>query len=152
MRLEDEIQVNHFRNPRHKLMVNLIYTYNWMVTGLQKTFREYGLTMQQYNILRILRGRFPEPSSIQTLKSRMLDKQPDVSRLIDRLHSKNLVDRQVCNTDRRKMDVLISEAGLELLAQLDDKVIAYEDMFHRLNDEEVDSLNEMLDRMRESAI
>lgn len=151
MRLEDEIKVKQFRNTRHKLTVNLIYTYNWMLARQQRVFRAHGLTAQQYNVLRILRGQHPEPCTIQLLKNRMLDKQPDVSRLIDRLTKKGLVRREVCKEDRRKMDVVIAEKGLELLSKMDVEVNAFEDIFGELTDAEVDAVNDSLDRMRDYA-
>lgn len=149
MKLEDEVKVGQFRNPRHKLTVNLMYTYNWMTARLQTVFRNHGITNQQYNILRILRGQFPAPSTIQLLKERMLDKQPDASRLVDRLHVKGLVGRTVNKDDRRKMDVVISEEGLVLLKKMDEEVNDFENVSGQLSDKEVVQINDLLDRMRD---
>lgn len=148
MKLEDEIQTKRFMSNRHKLNVNILYTSNWLTNHHQPTFKARGLTLQQFNILRILRGQFPNASTIQLLKERMMDKQSDVSRLVDRLCKKGLVERTVCKNDRRKMDVLISQAGLDLLAQMDPEIENLNDVFKELTTEEVDQLNSLLDKLR----
>lgn len=149
MKLEEELQVKSFRNERQKLHLNLIYTYNWMIERLQKVFRAHGITMQQFNILRILRGQAGKPATIQMLKDRMMDKQPDASRLIDRLANKGLVRRQVSKHDRRKMDVFLSDSGSELLSVMDPEVEAFDQLFDMLEEKEVEQLNELLDRIRD---
>lgn len=148
MKLEDEIQTRRFESNRHRLSVNILYTSNWLINYHQTLFKARGLTMQQFNILRILRGQHPNPSTIQLLKERMLDKQSDVSRLVDRLCKKGLVERTTCKNDRRKMDVLISQEGLDLLAQMDPEVRSMDSVLSALNDAEVDKLNELLDKLR----
>lgn len=147
MRLEDEIKTR-FQSPGHKLMVNIIYTHNWVTSYMQQYFKENGVTMQQYNILRILRGQYPNPSTIQLLKERMLDKQSDVSRLVDRLKTKNLLIRKPSKLDRRKMDIVVSDKGLELLEQMDHTVNQMQTGFNNLNEEELNELNQLLDKLR----
>lgn len=149
MRLEDEIKTKAFRTQRQKLYVNLIYSSNWLQSKASKTFAAHGITAQQYNILRILRGQFPNPCNIQLLRDRMLDKQPDVSRLIDRLVQKDLASRNVSANDRRKMDVLISEKGLELLAEMQADIDAFENLAKNLSEDEVEMLNDLLDKLRD---
>jgi MarR family multiple gene transcriptional regulator MgrA len=150
MRLEDEIKTKAFRSERHKLAVNIIYTHNWLGSRSASLFQRYGVTGQQYNILRILRGQQPHATNLQLLKERMLDKQPDVSRLVDRLVAKDLVDRQTSTTDRRKLEIRISAAGLDLLARIEPELVAMEEQFTSLDDQEVAQLNALLDRMRDS--
>jgi len=148
MRLEDEIKTR-FQSPAHKLMVNIIYTHNWVTSYMQQYFKENGVTNQQYNILRILRGQFPKPSTIQLLRERMLDKQSDVSRLVDRLKSKGLLNRKPSKVDRRKMDIVISKKGLELLESMDETVnTLQEEGFTRLEKHELEELNNLLDKLR----
>lgn len=149
MKLEEELKVKGFRNGRQKLHLNLIYTFNWMIDRMHKVFKAHGITMQQYNILRILRGQNGKPSTIQLLKNRMMDKQPDASRLVDRLAAKGLVKREISKGDRRKMDVYISEKGLRLLEEMDPQVLEFDLFFQTISDEEVDTLNELLDRVRD---
>jgi DNA-binding MarR family transcriptional regulator len=148
MKLEEEIQQKRFASPRAKLSVNLIYTYHWLVSKNHDFFKDHDITMQQFNILRILRGQYPNPCTIQLLKDRMLDKQSDVSRLVDRLVLKGHVERQVCEKDRRKMDVLISPSGLQLLETLDPLVRRMDDHASHLSESEVEALNDLLDKMR----
>jgi DNA-binding MarR family transcriptional regulator len=149
MKLEEEIKQKKFVSQRAKLSINIIYTYHWLISKNQDVFKQYGITMQQFNILRILRGQAPNPCTIQLLKDRMLDKQSDVSRLVDRLVLKGLVLRQVCEKDRRKMDVLISESGLELLERMEPNVRRMDQLTSTLTDQDVDQLNDLLDKMRD---
>lgn len=149
MSLEEDIKVSKFRNPRHRLAVNLMFTNNWMTSKMQEVFRAHSITNQQYNILRILRGAFPDPCNIQELKARMLDKQPDVSRLVDRLFNKGLVHRKVNKVDRRKMDITIAPKGLELLSNMEEDVNRFERFFDGLDDREVGDINVLLDKIRD---
>lgn len=148
MKLEDEIQQKKFATPRSKLSVNIIYTYHWQISRYQEFFKDQSVTLQQFNILRILRGQYPKPCTIQLLKDRMLDKQSDVSRLVDRLVLKGWVERHICEVDRRKMDVLITNEGLQKLEEMDPRVQEMDAISNLLSDAEVDTLNELLDKMR----
>jgi DNA-binding MarR family transcriptional regulator len=149
MRLEEEIKTKGFRSEFHKLNVNLIYTYHWISNQVATQFQEFGVTAQQYNILRILRGQHPNPCTIQLLKSRMLDRQSDASRLVDRLTSKGLVERHVCPVDRRKMDVKITHEGLELLTRMDPMIADSDNLFDQISEQEAQTLNDLLDRIRQ---
>lgn len=148
MRLEDEIKQKAFRCPYQKLQVNLVYTFHWLIPKIQAKFKGSGITMQQYNLLRILRGQYPNPSSLTLLKERMLDKESDVSRLVSRLVAKGLVARKECKTDRRKVDLLITKEGLALLQQLDPKIEDAQSLFHTLTPQEATELNNLLDKLR----
>lgn len=148
MKLEEEISQKSFKSDYHKATINLIYTYNWLVNYQIDLIKPYGITLQQFNILRILRGQFPNPTSIKIIKDRMLDKMSDASRIVEKLRLKNLVDRKVCPHERRKVDVLITQSGLDLLKEIDnhdDEVIA---KISSLSETEVMQLNELLDKMR----
>ena len=119
MKLEDEIHQKKFSSEFQKLTINLIYTNNWIASKHAEYFKNSDITIQQYNVLRILRGQFPNPSSVKLIKERMLDKMSDASRIIDKLKIKKLVVRKECPIDRRSVDILITEKGLELLKSLD---------------------------------
>jgi DNA-binding MarR family transcriptional regulator len=149
MRLEEEIMTKGFRSEYHKLNVNLIYTYHWISSQVATQFQDFGVTPQQYNILRILRGQHPNPCTIQLLKSRMLDRQSDASRLVDRLSSKGLVERHVCPVDRRKMDVKITNEGLNLLTRMEPLIADSDNLFDQISEQEAQTLNELLDRIRQ---
>ncbi len=148
MRLEDEIKQESFRNEFHKLAVNLIYTHSWLVSKIQAILSEFDITPQQFNILRILRGQHPSPASITLLKERMLDKMSDASRLVDRLIQKGLVERKVCTSDRRKVDVIITDKGLKLLEEIDKTNEETDSYLKNLTLNEAKKLNELLDKLR----
>jgi DNA-binding MarR family transcriptional regulator len=110
--------------------------------------KPFGLTVQQFNILRILRGQHPKPATVKLLKERMLDKMSDASRLVEKLRSKGFVDRKLCDKDRRNVDVIITKEGLELLKKIDEKEKDAEDLLKNLKNEELDILNDLLDKIR----
>ena len=148
MNLEDEIKSKGFKSVYEKLEVNLIFTYNWARDIKSKYFKDINVTPQQYNVLRILRGRYPNPYSTSDIRDRMLDKMSDVSRIVDRLLSKRYLDRKSCEKDRRLVDVVINEKGLELLKKMDKNIIASAKEFQNLSRDEVSQLNQLLDKLR----
>jgi DNA-binding MarR family transcriptional regulator len=149
MRLEDEIKMKKFNNEFEKGLVNILYTYNWVDSHMKDFFKPFDLTPQQYNILRILRGQYPNPSTINLLKDRMLDKMSDASRIVERLRLKNLLERKVCPSDRRSVDILISQAGLDLLTRIDPELMSHhQKLLGNLSQQEVESLNNLLDKLR----
>lgn len=148
MELEKEIASNKFENIHHKSVVNVLYTYGWVTNLLKKHFDKFDITMQQYNILRILRGQHPQPATINLLKERMLDKMSDASRIVERLVHKGLVSRCTNEKDRRAVDIMINEKGLEILKSLDLELNINQILKTHLTDEEADQLNILLDKMR----
>lgn len=147
MELEKEIAQKSFKSERHKAMVNLIYTYYWANNLTRSDFTDYDITPQQYNILRILRGQYPNPSTINLLKERMLDKMCDASRMVDRLKQKDLIERCVNKKDRRSVDIVISQKGLDLLSKIDTEV-DQERVTKNLTEDEAKQLNALLDKLR----
>ena len=148
MKLEEEIKQKKFRNEYHKLAVNILYTHGWLVNHHTEHLKKSGITGAQYNILRILRGQYPNPASVNLLKERMLDKMSDVSRLVERLLQKDLVDRKICPYDRRRVEVVITKKGLELLEDIDKHDDEADQIFNKLSSTEAKFLNELLDKMR----
>ena len=148
MKLEDEIVQKNFDSVYHKAAVNIIYTSNWLANIHSEALRPYNLTIQQFNILRILRGQYPRVVNLKLIKERMLDKMSDVSRLIERLREKGLVDRKTCASDRRSIDVIITESGINLLDELNKYIKQVDQLFSTLNEEEVETLNNLLDKLR----
>lgn len=148
MELEKEIHQTKFKNDYHKIVVNIIYSYSW-VTGLVKErLSKQEVTLQQYNILRILRGQYPKPATINLLKERMLDKMSDASRIVERLVQKELVTRTINKTDRRAVDILITEKGLDVLKDLDPVVTPESVLKQNISEEEAAQLNVLLDKLR----
>lgn len=148
MGIGDDIKQKSFKSEFSKAMVNLIYTNSWLNQQHVSLFKPYGVTTPQFNILRILRGQYPEPSTVNMLIDRMLDKSSNASRIVDKLEEKELVVRNKCSNDRRAVDVFISEKGLSLLEELDVEMEKMEGSLKKLSDEESSTLNRLLDKMR----
>ncbi|WP_456424920.1 MarR family winged helix-turn-helix transcriptional regulator [Rhodocaloribacter sp.] len=148
MRIEDAIRVERFPSKQQKLSVNLIYTTSWADVQLQAFFGAYDLTSSQYNVLRILRGSHPEPVTTSTICERMIHRNAGASRLVDRLIKKGLAQKSVCATDRRLVDVRLTQKGLDVLAQMDAERHRIDAIYSRLSEEEIDRLNELLDKLR----
>lgn len=144
-KIEDEIRQAKFRSVQQKAVLNLIYTSNWLQSRQQEHFKPFGITGQQYNILRILRGQHPKTISGTEIKSRMLDRNSDISRLLDRLAAKELITRSTCPNDKRASDVLITRKGLAILAEIDKRD---NDEELALSDEEAANLSDLLDKAR----
>ncbi len=148
MRIEDEIKQSQFVSERHKATVNLMFTNNWLVDRIKDSMKAHDITLQQYNVLRILRGSHPKPISTASIRERMLDKMSDASRIVDRLVKKDLVCRSTCPNDKRLVDVTISEAGLALLSSIDEEATSMRDLLDQLSEAEAQTLNVLLDKIR----
>jgi DNA-binding MarR family transcriptional regulator len=146
-KIEDEIRQKKFTSIHQKAVINLIYTSNWLQNQQQDFFKSFGITGQQFNILRILKGQFPKSISATEIKSRMLDRNSDVSRLLDRLASKNLITKQTCPNDKRASDVLITAEGVALLNEINKN--QKQDRVLSLSDEEAERLSDLLDKARD---
>ena len=149
MSLEKDISQQSFRNEHQKGIINIIYTYNWMNEKMKKVFDAEGITGQQYNILRILRGAAKPISTLQ-IRERMLDKMSDTSRIVDRLVLKGLAKKNVCKNDKRLVDVSISPNGIKLLEKIDKHENDMDAILGALSDAETKTLNKLLDKIRES--
>ena len=149
MKLEDEIQQKKFKSIEQKLMLNLIYTTNWLTAKQDSLFKDSDVTVQQYNVLRILRGQYPTPCSIKLIKERMLDRMSDTSRIVDKLFIKKLLERNECPNDRRSVNVIITDKGLELLKSLDYIDELAKQNTKSLTQVEINTLNDLLDKLRD---
>lgn len=148
MKLEEEINQTKFRSEYQKTIINIYYTNCYIFSKFQDILAEYKLTVQQYNILRILRGQFPETVSIGKIKERMLDKNSDTTRIIDRLIIKQLAERKNSISDRRIAEVKISKKGLALLKKMDLVDLKSDKILSHLNETDLKKLNELLDKVR----
>lgn len=146
--MEDEIQQKKFKSEVQKLAINLMYTTNWLNFMSTSFFKNSDITIQQYNVLRILRGQHPNPCSIKLIKERMLDRMSDASRIVDKLKVKELLVRRECPVDRRSVDVVITDKGLDLLKALDTIDEDYKEIFSSLSKDEMMLLNNLLDKLR----
>ena len=148
MKLEEAIK-GKFRNEYHKASLNILFTHTVLGEKIAPLFKKNDITSQQFNVLRILRGQHPKSINIKDIKERMLDKNSDVSRIIDRLFIKKLILRQESKTDRRQKDVKISPAGLQLLSEMDGCEQAMDNLLANLSLEEVKQLNFLLDKIHQ---
>lgn len=146
--IEKLISQKTFTSEYNKGLIGLIFVGNWIVSRHQQFFREFDITLQQYNILRILRGQHPKTANINMLKERMLDKMSDVSRLVERLRKAGLVERKSNELDRRAVDVHITDKGLALLRNVDEDLPKLEDSLKQsLTEAEAAQLNMLLDKI-----
>lgn len=148
MKLEEEISQSKFKNEHHKLGVNIIYTANWLGHHHYRNCKEFDITPEQFNILRILRGQYPNPATVNLLIERMLNKMSNASRLVEKLRKKGLVERKTCKDDRRACDVLITKKGLELLKKLDKVEKDWINLFSHIPELQAKKVNEILDELR----
>jgi DNA-binding MarR family transcriptional regulator len=147
MKIAEFLQKGHFQNPYHKLRINLLHTAHWLNGQICNFLDPFEITQQQFNILRILRGQFPEAISTLDIRERMIISGSDTSRLVDRLQAKGLVEKENCKHDKRKVDVKISNKGLQLLSSIDEKIEMLDKVF-KLSEEEASALNELLLKMQ----
>ena len=149
MKLEQAIKQFEFESRGQRLGVNLIYTSNWVQERQKSYFSKFGITQQQYNVLRILRGNYPKPYSTSDIRERMLDKMSDASRIVERLVKKDLVVRKINKKDKRLVDVTISDSGLDLLEKIDKTIENFvQRPFSNLTEKEQEILDSLLDKVR----
>ena len=147
MGIEQDIQQANFRNEFQKMGINLLFTANWLNEQIGKILSEEGVTQQQYNILRILRGS-ATPLSTLKIRERMLDKMSDTSRIVDRLIAKELVLKNTCEKDKRLVDITLSPKGLDLVNQLDQYNERIDALLKGINESEAQMMNQILDKIR----
>lgn len=151
MGIEKDIQQAKFRNAYQKASINLIYTLAWMKDKTKAIFDAEDITSQQFNILRILRGSFPQPLSTLQIRERMLEKMSDTSRIVDRLIVKGLVKKVICKNDRRLVDVVITDKGKKLLERLDARQDEMDAVLSNLSEKDANILSDLLDKIRDGA-
>ena len=138
-----------FTSPQLKATIGVLYLSYCLNNAKQAEFKKYEITLQQYNILRILRGQNPRPANISLLRDRMLDKMSDASRLVNRLYKMGLVSKQPNEMDKRNADVVITEKALLLLEEIEKNDAGKPTLFHHLSENELNELNELLDKLLE---
>lgn len=149
MLLEQRIQQSRpFRSEQERAAVNVLYTATWILEHMRDFLAGYGITQQQYNVLRILRGQYPESISTCDIRNRMIDRAPDASRIVDRMIAKNLVQKAPSVKDKRRIDVTITTNGLALLDAISVAMEGPDNLLRRLSTEECKHLNSLLDTMK----
>lgn len=134
-----------FANNKVKALLNILYTANWISSYQNDFFKEYGISPQQYNILRILKGA-GEPLNVQIVKDRMVERSPNATRLMDKLCAKKYIERLACPEDRRAVKVMITQEGRDLLNAIPESL--YKDLLENLSEDESEQLSKLLDKIR----
>lgn len=148
MKLEEAIQSNKFRNDVHKASLNILYTAWWLKTVLSRELKEYGLTHEQYNVMRILKGKHPEQMCVRDIASRMIEKNSNVPRIIDRLVAKKLVKRATSEVDRRETVISLTQSGLSLLDNSTTSINHAMEEQVSIGQQEAQALNQLLEKVR----
>jgi len=148
MRIEEELKTKNFRSEKHKAILSILFTSSWLSAEIGKKLKSYGISHEQFNIMRIVRGSMPEGLSAVNIRSRMIDRMSNVSRLIDKLYNKGLVERVSADTDRRKVIVTLTPKGADLLAKIDNEFIFSINWPENISHEEAAQLVELLDKIR----
>ena len=148
MRIEEEIKQKKFKSEYIKADINVMFSANWIAARQSHILKPYDISIQQFNILRILRGQHPKPAPLKLLTERMIDRMSNTSRLVEKLKKKGLVTRQVCETNRRQVDISITEKGLALVEKASELIEGEREQSRNLTDEEIKQLNRLLDKMR----
>lgn len=149
MRLEEEIkQSKKFSSEHERLMVNIMYTSSWLEAKNIQRLKPYGISPQQYNVLRILRGSNPKPLKLGDIASRMIDKNSNATRLVEKLRIKGLIERNICEDNRRQVDITITEKGLALLTKIDSQLTDWSSVFESISSTNAQNMNDILDKIR----
>lgn len=148
MTLEEELKQAKFKSEYQKAMLNVLFTGNWLGSDSSRILKPFGLSPQQYNVLRILKGQKGKAISVNNIMSRMIDKMSNTSRLVEKLRQKELIERVVCENDRRQVDVRITKKGLDLLTEAGKEMNNIDRIKANITLEEAQKLNELLDKIR----
>ena len=148
MRIEEEIKQSQFEDAYHKMVVNVMFTARFIELKFERIFKKHGLTSQQYNVLRILRGQFPRPICAGDVLSRMLDQSSNITRLMEKLLQKGLVERKINETNRRMHDISITEKGLSLLEMISPDFNELMLGYQNISSDEAENVSDLLDQFR----
>lgn len=147
--LEQEIKQEKFESEYHKTTVNILFTSSWLYNLNAGWLKPYGITPEQYNVLRILRGSHPRPLMLVEITCRMIDKSSNATRLVEKLRQKTHLKREICENNRRQVDISITDKGLTLLKKIDGEDPAWMERLGKISKTEAKELNRILDKLRE---
>lgn len=148
MSLERDIKQEKFESEHHKAAVNILFTAGWLHNGNAARLKQYGITPEQFNVLRILRGSHPKAMMLAEISCRMIDKSSNATRLVEKLRMKGFVKREICENNRRQVDIMITEKGLTLLSKIDKGSEEWMAMLKNISKSEAQELNRILDKLR----
>jgi DNA-binding MarR family transcriptional regulator len=148
MALEDDILQQKFNTEFDKVAVNILFTGSWLYNLNAARFKPYDITPEQYNVLRILRGSHPQPMMLADITSRMIDKNSNATRLVEKLRTKGFVKREICENNRRQVDISITEKGSAILKKIDNETEKWIGQLKNISKAEATELNRILDKLR----
>ena len=150
MSLENDIKQDKFHSEYQKMAINIMFTSSWLYNGNSARLKAHGITPEQYNVLRILRGSHPQKLRLADITSRMIDKSSNATRLVEKLRQKALVTREICESNRRQVDITITAKGLALLKKVDAEADQWIQTLKNVSQVEARELNRILDKLRGS--
>ena len=148
MSLEQDLKQEKFTNEYEKMAVNILFTGSWLASLNSSRLKPFGVTPEQYNVLRILRGCHPKPMMLADITCRMIDRNSNATRLVEKLRQKGLVNREICETNRRQVDISVTDTGLEVLKKIDESRDQWLDNLKTVSKTEAEELNNKLDKLR----
>ena len=148
MKLEQAIQSTKFKNEVHKAGLNILYTAWWLKTVMSKELKEFGLTHEQYNVLRILKGKYPDQMCVRDIACRMIEKNSNVPRIVDRLELKKMVKRSTSVIDKRETVITLTQGGITILEATTVKVNEVMDEMITVSNQDAQALNRLLEKVR----
>ena len=148
MKLEEAIKQKKFGNEFENAVINILYTASWLEGINIRRLKPHDISPQQYNVLRILRGSHPNPVMLGEITERMIDKNSNATRLVEKLRLKGFLKRDICKTNRRQVDITITQKGLTLLDVLDVHIDEWQSEHMKIKKSEVQQLNALLDKLR----
>lgn len=149
MSLEKDVKQEKFSNEYEKAAINILFTGSWLYNLNASRLKKYDITPEQFNVLRILRGSNPKPMMLADITSRMIDRSSNATRLVEKLRQKGFVEREICEDNRRQVDISITSKGLNLLTKIDKQIDKWNDILGTVTKSEVQELNRILDKLRE---
>jgi DNA-binding MarR family transcriptional regulator len=149
MRIEEELKTKAFGNENQKAQLNILFTAGWVRCGISASLKPYGVTPEQYNVLRILLGSYPQALCLKDITCRMVDRNSNTSRIVDKLADKGWVVRAASASDRREVQIGLTDKGANILANIDTEFGTDKMMHHTgLTSAEAEDLNSLLDKLR----
>ena len=148
MPLEEDIKQERFNNDLQKAAINILYTGSWLYNINAGHLKKFGITPEQFNVMRILRGSFPKPMMLAEITERMIDKSSNCTRLVEKLKQKGFVNRVTCENNRRQVDISIADKGQQLLKKIDASQPTWLETMGKISKAEAKELNRILDKLR----
>lgn len=149
MSLERDIKQDKFPDEHEKVLINILFTASWLYNKNASRLKVHDITPEQYNVLRILRGSYPRALMLSDVTSRMIDKSSNATRLVEKLRQKGLLRRDICENNRRQVDIVITQPGLDLLKDIDQVAATWFESLRVITQDEAAELNRILDKLRD---